>query len=421
MIGFMITALKLIFPLGFLIFIHEGGHFIVAKLCKVKVNEFAIGFGPTIWKKKKGETLYALRLIPLGGFVSMEGEEERSDNEGSFSKASIPKRIAIVLAGGMVNIIFGLLVYFVLVSSMGNYVSQRVEVVDENYGAAKAGIMANDEIKKINGTKIRNRNDITEMLEKSKGEELTITVERDNELIDVKVTPTAIPNKDTGIYLGASGEELTTEIVAIDSDSPAQKSGLEVNDVILKVDGKDVEGDPYKVVDYIKENETDNCIFTIQRGEETKEISLTPDIVYTYMLGIQFAKAENNFINNIYYGFWDTVDFSVSIIDNLKMLFSGNVDANQLMGPVGISGVVANTTGISDFIYIIALISLSLGVTNLLPFPPLDGGKVVIYLIEAVRRKPMKENTEIAIQMFGFAILIALSIYVTYNDILRIF
>ena len=421
MIGFIITALKVIFLLGFLIFIHEGGHFIVAKLCKVKVNEFAIGFGPTIWKKKKGETLYALRLIPLGGFVSMEGEEERSDNEGSFSKASIPKRIAIVLAGGMVNIIFGLLVYFILVSSMGNYVSQRVEVVDENYGAAKEGIMANDEIKKINGTKIRNRNDITEMLEKSKGEELTITVERDNELIDVKVTPTAIPNKDTGIYLGASGEELTTEIVAIDSDSPAQKSGLEVNDVILKVDGKDVEGDPYKVVEYIKENETDNCIFTIQRGEETKEISLTPDIVYTYMLGIQFAKAENNFINNIYYGFWDTVDFSVSIIDNLKMLFSGNVDANQLMGPVGISGVVANTTGISDFIYIIALISLSLGVTNLLPFPPLDGGKVVIYLIEAVRRKPMKENTEIAIQMFGFAILIALSIYVTYNDILRIF
>ena len=421
MIGFIITALKVIFLLGFLIFIHECGHFIVAKLCKVKVNEFAIGFGPTIWKKKKGETLYALRLIPLGGFVSMEGEEERSDNEGSFSKASIPKRIAIVSAGGMVNIIFGLLVYFILVSSMGNYVSQRVEVVDENYGAAKAGIMTNDEIKKINGTKIRNRNDITEMLEKSKGEELTITVERDNELIDVKVTPTAIPNKDTGIYLGASGEELTTEIVAIDSDSPAQKSGLEVNDVILKVDGKDVEGDPYKVVEYIKENETDNCIFTIQRGEETKEISLTPDIVYTYMLGIQFAKAENNFINNIYYGFWDTVDFSVSIIDNLKMLFSGNVDANQLMGPVGISGVVANTTGISDFIYIIALISLSLGVTNLLPFPPLDGGKVVIYLIEAVRRKPMKENTEIAIQMFGFAILIALSIYVTYNDILRIF
>ena len=93
-----INTIKIIFLLGFLVFIHEGGHFLVAKLCKVKVNEFAIGFGPTIWKKQGKVTKYAIRLIPLGGFVSMEGEEERSENEGSFSKASIPKRIAIVVA-----------------------------------------------------------------------------------------------------------------------------------------------------------------------------------------------------------------------------------------------------------------------------------------------------------------------------------
>ena len=140
-----------------------------------------------------------------------------------------------------------------------------------------------------------------------------------------------------------------------------------------------------------------------------------------YILGIQFEKAQSNFVNNIYYGFWDTADFTVSIIDNIKMLFTGKVSTNQLMGPVGISGVVATTKGFTDFIYILALISLSLGVTNLLPFPPLDGGKVVIYLIEAIRRKPIKESTEMNIQMAGFAILIALSIYVTYNDILRIF
>lgn len=421
MISFLITALKVIFLLGFLIFIHEGGHFIVAKLCKVKVNEFAIGFGPTIWKKKKGDTLYALRLIPLGGFVNMEGEEERSDSEGSFSKASIPKRIAIVLAGGTVNIIFGLLVYFVLVSSMGNYVSQKVEVVEDGYGASEAGIIANDEIIKINGKRIRNKNDITEILEKSGDSELIVTVKRDNNLLDLNVKPTAIPNKDTGIYLDASGGSVTNKIVAIYPDSPAEKSGLEVNDVILKVNGKDVEQDPYKIVEYIKNSESENCVFTIQRGNETKEISITPQIVYSYLLGIQFAKAENNLVNNIYYGFWDTLDFSVSIVDNLKMLFTGKVNANQLMGPVGISGMVANTTGVSDFVYIIALISLSLGVTNLLPFPPLDGGKVVIYLIEAIRKKPMKENIEVGIQMLGFTILIALSIYVTYNDILRIF
>ena len=131
--------------------------------------------------------------------------------------------------------------------------------------------------------------------------------------------------------------------------------------------------------------------------------------------------AENNFVNNIYYGFWDTVDFSLSIIDNLKMMFTGKVSVNQLMGPIGISGVVAQTSNLAEFVYILALISMSLGVTNLLPFPPLDGGKVVIYIIEAIRRKPIKENVEAGIQMAGFIILIGLSIYVTYNDILRIF
>ncbi len=217
------------------------------------------------------------------------------------------------------------------------------------------------------------------------------------------------------------GEEITTKIVAVSPQSPAENSGIEVNDVILKINGKDVNNDPYKVAQYIKESNEDNCVFTIKRKNEIKEITLKPNITYTYLLGIQFKKAENNFINNVYYGFWDTVDFSLSIVDNLKMMFTGKVNANQLMGPVGISGVVAQTTGISDFIYIVALISLSLGVTNLLPFPPLDGGKVVIYLIEALRRKPLKENIEYTIQMIGFAILIGLSIFVTYNDILRIF
>ena len=118
MISFIISAIKIIFLLGFLIFIHEGGHFIVAKLCKVKVNQFSIGFGPEIYSKQGKETKYAIRLIPLGGFVSMEGEEEPSENKGAFNKASIPKRIAIVAAGAIVNILFGLLVYFILVAIM---------------------------------------------------------------------------------------------------------------------------------------------------------------------------------------------------------------------------------------------------------------------------------------------------------------
>ena len=240
---FLVNALKIIFLLGFLIFIHEGAHFLAAKLCRVKVNEFAIGFGPTIWKKQGKETKYALRAIPLGGFVSMEGEDEESNHERAFSNASIPKRIFIVAAGACVNIIFGLLTYWLLVV-----------------------------------------------------------------------------------------------------------------------------------------------------------------IVY----------------KNIPLAFQATGGFVSSIGESLKMLFTGNVGIKDLTGPVGISEVVAQTTTIVNYVYIIALISVSLGVTNLLPIPALDGGKIVILVTEAIRKKPLNKETEVKIQLIGFSILIALSLIVTYNDIIRI-
>ncbi len=255
MISFLINALKIIFLLGFLILIHEGGHCIVAKLCKVKVNEFAIGFGKVIWQKQGKETKYSLRMIPLGGFCSMEGEEEASDSEGSFSKASVWKRIAIVVAGAAVNIIFGIIVYFILVSTVG------LQFAD--------------------------------------------------------------PTKDT-------------------------------------------------------------------------------------------------FLNRIYYGGQRTGAFIGSIFESIKMLFTGGVKTDQMVGIVGISEVVVQTSKLVDYIYLLSVISVSLGVTNLLPIPALDGGKILVLLIEIIRRKPMKVETEAKIQLIGFSILIALSLFVTYNDILRI-
>lgn len=238
----MVSAIKIIFLLGFLVLIHESGHFFVAKLCKVRVNEFAIGFGPTIWSKQGKVTKYALRLIPLGGFVSMEGEEERSTKEGSFSEASIIKRIAIVMAGGLVNIIFAIVVFWCLSASY---------------------------------------------------------------------------------------------------------------------------------------------------------------------VGIQNA-------------FYNVVYFIRAMFDSIVQIFTGNVTVDQMMGPVGISSVVSQTNGFADFIYILSVISLSLGVTNLLPFPPLDGGKVVLLIIEGIRRKPFSQKFEMALQSAGFLLLITLSIFVTYNDILRL-
>lgn len=419
MAGFIINAIKIIFLLGFLVLIHEGGHFLVAKLCRVKVNEFSIGFGPTLLKFKKRETQYELRLIPLGGFVSMEGEDERSEQEGSFSKASIPKRIAIILAGATVNIIFGLIIYFIIVSINANFYTTTVDDMIDNYAAVSSGIQKNDEIISINYKKVKNKNEISEILNQSNGEDLNIIVKRNNEYINIKLKPTVIENKDLGIYFKANNND-KTKIASIQKDSPAEKSGLKVNDEILKINEIDAENDIYKVVDLIQNSEKEEILLNIKRNNEELDITIKPDIIKSYYLGIVFKKAENTFSNNIYYGMIETKEFLLSIGDNLKQLVTGKVNANQMMGVVGISEVVSNTNGWQEYINMIALVSLSLGITNLLPFPPLDGGKFVILLLELIRKKPMKEEIEIQIQVIGFIILIALSIYVTYNDILRI-
>lgn len=318
MISFLISAIKIIFLLGFLIFIHEGGHFLVAKLCKIKVNEFAIGFGPKIWQKQGKETKYTLRLIPLGGFNSLEGEEQRSDDERSFSKASIPKRIAIVLAGGLVNIVFGLLVYFILVSCQGGYISNEITEVMQGYGSENV-LQTGDKVLKINNQSIHLKSDVTEALEKSNGQELTVLIERNGNKEEVKISPTEIKTKNTGIYFGTAGSDLQAKIVALYPGSPAEKQGLQVNDVITKVNGIETNNDPYKVIELLNQASNEEKItFTVERKGETIDITLQPEIISTYYLGVSFKEAENTILNNLYYGFWDTADFTVSIVDNLK-------------------------------------------------------------------------------------------------------
>ena len=162
-------------------------------------------------------------------------------------------------------------------------------------------------------------------------------------------------------------------------------------------------------------------LVSVERKGKEINIELTPDYISSYYLGVNLKQAPDTFINRCIGARIQTKEFVFSIVDNLKKLFTGNVGIDQMMGPIGISEVVAKTNGFQEFISMMALISLSLGVTNLLPIPALDGGKILILIIEAIRRKPMKQETEINIQLLGFSILIALSLYVTYNDILRIF
>ena len=346
----------------------------------------------------------------------MEGEDEASDDVRSFSKASIPKRIAICAAGAIVNILFAMIVYFIVMSTSGVYISNVVDSTIPDYAAEQAGIQSGDIILELNGEKVDNKYNLDSIMQKSTGEEILVKVERNGETLDFHIKPTEVKSKVTGMYLDDK-----CQVIMVDKGSSSEKQGIQANDVITKINNVETNGDTNKIIEVLQQEETEKISLTIQRGKAEISIEFTPDYVSTYYLGVNMKMAPDTFVNRCYYGLVETKTFLFSIADNVKQLFTGNVGIDQMTGPIGIGEMVSQTNGFKEFIYLMALISISLGVTNLLPIPALDGGKILILIIEAIRRKPMKPENEINIQLLGFSILIALSIYVSYNDILRLF
>ena len=346
----------------------------------------------------------------------MEGEDEASEDDRAFSKASIPKRIAICAAGAIVNIIFAIVVYFIVLATSGVYISNVVDSTIPEYAAEQAGIQSGDVIVELNGEKVDNKYDLDDIMQNATGEDILVKVERNGENLEFNIKPTEVQSKVTGMYLDDK-----CQVIMVDKGSSSEKQGIQANDVITKINNVETNGDTNKIIEALQQEGTETISLTIQRGNEEINMEFTPDYVSTYYLGVNMKMAPDTFWNRCYYGIIETKNFVFSIVDNVKQLFTGNVGIDQMTGPIGIGEMVSQTNGFREFIYLMALISISLGVTNLLPIPALDGGKILILIIEAIRRKPMKPENEINIQLLGFSILIALSIYVSYNDILRLF
>ena len=340
--SFLVQALASIFVFSSVIFIHELGHFIVAKMSGITVNEFSLGMGPRLIGFTKGETEYSLRLLPIGGFVAMEGEDEESDNEGAFSKAPVQNRIAVVVAGAVMNLILGFFVLVFLTSQQDASTSKTISLFHEHAMTQQTGLQVDDEIIAVNGRRCYIANDIIYEFARTQNGVADFTVRRDGKIVQL--------------------EDVTFET-------------------------------------YVDENNIKQLVIDFYVYPEEKTVLTVIDEASKWTMSL----ARTVFL---------------SLID----LVTGNVPINQMSGPVGIVTVIseAASIGFEQVLLILALITINLGVFNLVPFPALDGGRLLFLLLELVRGKPIKQKYEIWVNTAGMGILLAFMAFVTFSDITKL-
>lgn len=381
----MVTAIVTIIMFLVMVSLHEFGHFITAKLMNFKILEYAIGFGPAIWKSKKSEIQYSLRIIPFGGYCKFEGEDTESEDPRAFSNQAVWKRIIVVAAGGVFNVILGFVLFLLIISQTSPMVTNKVESVVRDSYIAESGLMPGDEIIRINGKKVNFYNDITLYAQDfTEDTECTVIVKRDGEKHKLDFKPT----KSTVIY-------------------DYRDNGISVSEF---VNGKPSETEFYEYSDEIIKDEE---LIGKQETVERLIIGFVPH-------------QEDVTVFNIWGEAWNQTRFVVKLVYNsLWQMITGKVGVDQMSGPVGIVKEVNNAvnSGSTSWLYVLnltALLTINLGVFNLLPIPALDGGRLFFMLIELITRKKIPPEKEGMVHGIGFLLLIALVIFVSFNDIMKL-
>ena len=329
------TIIYAIIIFCFLIFVHELGHFIVAKACGVKVNEFAIGMGPAIFKKQKGETLYAVRLFPIGGFCAMEGEDEDSEDDRAFNNKPAWQRALVLTAGSFMNLLTAVVLMIVIAFVVGQATTTVNEVLDDS-PAYRAGMMSGDRIVEVDGTTVDEWNDVITYIGESSRDTADIVVERDG------------------------AQQTLTAALEYDKESGRNKIGI------------------------------------------------TPEM-------------KHSVAGSVGSGMKNTWNMTVMMYKVIKQLFTGDVSVSELSGPVGIVYAVNQSAkaGVIYVVYLASLLSLNLAIMNMLPFPALDGGRLLFLLIRKITGKRITDAIEGKIHFIGIILLMVLMVYVTWNDIVK--
>lgn len=382
----MVTVLVTIVVFLVMITLHEFGHFASAKLLGVKVLEFSVGMGPHLIKHKGKKTLYALRLLPIGGYCRLEGEDGESSDPEAFSNQKLWKRFIIVASGAIINILLGFVLFAVVVKMMSPVATNVIEKIDERSYLSQSGVMAGDRVTKVNGHKIGIYNDIalytSEFDENTKSVE--ISVKRDGKKLNFKVSPSL---SETEVFY--------------------KEDGIEISDTVNGI----------------------TKTYTVKYNDETAGVreKLDTDHEYykRYIIGFEAKREEITALNIIPEAWNYTVYVIKSIFLAIRDMISGKMGLNNLSGPVGVASVIGEAVNsgqnsLLNILFIVAALTVNLGIFNLLPLPALDGGRLFFMIIEFIRRKPIPPEKEGMVHTIGLVLLLILAALVCYSDIMKL-
>jgi len=435
---FLISLIAVVVILGFMILIHEFGHYAVAKLLGVRVEQFAIGFGKRLVGFRKGETDYRINILPLGGYVKMSGEnpmDERTDDPGEFLNHSRWHRFLIAIAGPTMNI---MLAIFLLTSVyMVHYeypvFMDKPAVIDgvkANSAAALAGLQPGDRIVKIDGITDPTWEQVQPRVMISPNQPLTVTIQRGSQFLDKTVTPKPVTSSEVGSAGWYPAEPVI--IGKLDDGMPALKAGMKEDDRVVAMDGQPL-GSIDEMIERLQQTKDKPVDLTVLRGNQTLSFHLQPVLSKTedpkqdrYRLG--FLNKEETTVKHLPFAqalslsLEDNKKYSLLLLELAKKLVQGKVSPKMVSGPIGIAqeaGYAAQQKGWSPLLALTSSISLNLGVFNLLPIPILDGGVIFFLLIESLMGHDISLRIKERVYQAAFVFLVLFAVMVIYNDLLK--
>jgi regulator of sigma E protease len=427
----VVTLLAFLFVLGVLIFVHELGHFLMARAHGVRVLRFSLGFDPKLVKFTRGGTEYSIGIIPLGGFVKLAGEtvdDERTGAPDEFLSKSKWVRFQVYLAGPVMNLLLAFVVLaFVLMQGANLPLYQSspalVGTVKAGSPADLAGVKPGDRIVSIDGRDIPTWDALDLEVTPKANRALSVGVERRGERLTLQITPAAFSKYELG-DLGVL-PVIRPQFVEVQPGRPAERAGLRVGDVVLALDGQ--RGIDYAaVIDKIKKSAGTQIAFTVERNGEAQDIAVVPDkdgLIGVTLSAYEVKRVDPTVLQAFVLSAQQNWDSTKAIGRTLSGLLKRELPVKQLMGPVAIaelSGSAAHLGPTALFSFM-AMISLNLGLVNLLPVPVLDGGHIAILAVEGVTRRDLSVRIKERILLAGAALIVLLMVTVIYNDVMRLF